>query len=521
MNMSYDGAPAVRLESQTDLLKKLESLTADSSNMVMVEGKTGSGKSWLSQQFLNLHSNSNHHLYSFLICLPSQDTEQQRSVILGQLLSDSFCTGEEPLLESIEENLQDEEIKATIVVDRADLLAKNLLEEFCQLVSTAQGNPDWQISVILFTKPNSLYIDVIESKYTIPDIQTLAIPALTDDETELFMEQIVFPAAKVTNKKKQQTLYQAAEVIERTPGKLLSLVAGESHSVVCWVKRSLIALLVLLVLMGGWSWWTSYQARVEDQKADSQQRADNQDSSKVALDNAINRSVNSDESQVDSLPEAVTDKTLTVGDKAAVEDQERVVIPSKMVDDLVVEHAPTSDEMLDQTPPKNNAQAAPAEQWTIEESKPEPAKSESAAKTDPVKTEPAKTESTSTTTKADAPKASSPKTSSPKTTSTQSTFTLNDKELLAVSDSRYTLQLVASTTKAGVEKFIQTYDLAGKVRTYDTDRNGSTWYIVTYQDFADINQAREAVKGLSTELQKRQPWPKSLAQVHQEIQRAK
>ena len=95
MSMIHDGAHMVQLESQTDILDGLQMFTRLDSNVICVEGEKGSGKSWLAQRFLN--TDKKIQTLSFLICLPSQTADQQRSVLLGQLLSDSFCTGEETL----------------------------------------------------------------------------------------------------------------------------------------------------------------------------------------------------------------------------------------------------------------------------------------------------------------------------------------------------------------------------------------------------------------------------------------
>lgn len=478
MSMTHDGAHMVQLESQTELLESLQRYTRLDSNVICVEGEKGSGKSWLAQRFLN--TDVKIQTLSFLICLPSQTAEQQRSVLLGQLLSDSFCTGEETLVESLSVFRKDQDCKATIIVDDANLLAEHLLDELSQLVLASQANPLWQISVILFSKPNAIDESLLNTDPK-PEFKRIAIAPLSDDEATDFIEQLVIPMAHIDSEKKKQAIHRSAQSVVNYPGNLLALSESHRKPVVCWVKRSLIALIVILLALGGWSWWTSYQARVQDQLADSGVIDDANVDPQLALDEqsqsnpisgaqaTISGAVSTSETdaaskQDDNLPKEVTEKTLTVGDESSSE-QKRVVVPSNVVDAL-----------LDGDSPK-----------------------EAKVSSDEVKaTEVATTSSLS-----------------------NDQLTLASEALLAVPAQRYTLQLAAVTQQQEAVNFIKMYNLDGKVRVYRTIRNQQSWYIVTYQDFASIKQTHEASQELPLALQKEQPWPKSMAQVHQEIERVK
>lgn len=480
MSMTHEGAPIVQLESQRDLLDALQMFTRLDSNVICIEGEQGSGKSWLAERFLN--TDKEIQTLSFLLCLPSQTAEQQRSVLLGQLLADSFCTGEETLVESLLVFCKDKECQATIVVDDANLLADHLLDELSQLVWAAQNNPLWQLNVILFSEPNAINEASLETSPK-PEFKRIAVAPLTDNEAADFIDQLVIPISRIESDKKKQAIHRAAKSVVNYPGHLLALAEPHKQPVVCWVKRSLIALIIILLALGGWSWWTSYQARVQDQRIDNhdvesevfeqQENPINTVSPNISAADASVSSAGSaliaeKEAQKDgNLPQSVTDKTLTVGDELDSE-QKRVVVPSNVVDAL-----------LDGDAPKDAA----ASNETV--------------------------------------------TSTQKSGSAETSSLLNEKliladdALLAVSAKRYTLQLAAVTNQQEVISFIKMYDLDGQVRVYQTIRNQQPWYIVTYQDFDSIQQTRQAVQELSLALQKEQPWPKSIAQVHQEIERAK
>ena len=481
MSMTHDGAHIVQLESQTELLESLQMFTRLDSNVICVEGEKGSGKSWLAQRFLN--TDKKIQTLSFLICLPSQTAEQQRSVLLGQLLSDSFCTGEETFVESLSAFRKDQDCKATIIVDDANLLAEHLLDELSQLVLASQANPLWQISVILFTEPNAIDESLLNTNPK-PEFKRIAISPLSDNEATDFIDQLVIPLAHIDSEKKKQAIHHSALSVVNYPGNLLALSESHKKPVVCWVKRSLIALIIILLALGGWSWWTSYQARVQDQQTEADviestesKKGDNdtlanQTSAAINTLSGAESTLSGDQVEApqeeDTLPQAVTDKTLTVGDESDSE-QKRVVVPSKVVDALLDGDSPkdakvSSDEVT-------SAQASSLK-------------------------------NTGSSLKGDQ-------------------LTLADDVLLAVPAERYTLQLAAVTKQQEAVNFIKMYNLDGKVRVYRTIRNQQSWYIVTYQDFASIKQTHEASQELPLALQKEQPWPKSMAQVHQEIERVK
>lgn len=462
------GAELVLLESQTKILNGLQKLTHSQSNIIYVEGESGAGKSWLAQRFLN--TDKEIQTLSFLICLKSQTAAQQRSVLMSQLLSDSLCTGEETLVESLQAYRKDQQCNATIIVDDANLLAPHLIDELCELVQVSQQSHAWQINVILFAASSSLD-DHLLNKMGQSGIKSLVLQPLTDAEAKLFLEQLVIPHCK-TNKERTNT-YQTATKIENWPGDLLALKPSSKHHASPWVRTLLVGLIIILLAMGGWSWWASYQANTQSERAASNNQSQLASSSQDTSDSThtVSSEENSELTEADAnqqnsfssdnngLPPAVTSETITVGDSEE-SDQQRVLVPSDVVDALMDGDDPTETSSSRQ----NNA-------------------------------------------------------TSPQNASNAS-ITLANDELMSVSPERYTLQLATFPNKSDTLYFIQSYKLQDKVRVYQTIRNQKPWYVITYQDFETISDSREAVKQFSTELQAELPRPKPMEQVQQEIHRA-
>ncbi|MEZ9545673.1 cell division protein DamX, partial [Vibrio crassostreae] len=89
----------LELESQVELLERLQLLTNFGSNLVTVAGKTGSGRSWLAQRYLEAWSTEKNQC--LLLCHPSQDDQQRRALILSQIVSDPLFNQHDSLSDSL------------------------------------------------------------------------------------------------------------------------------------------------------------------------------------------------------------------------------------------------------------------------------------------------------------------------------------------------------------------------------------------------------------------------------------
>ncbi|USV56584.1 SPOR domain-containing protein [Aeromonas encheleia] len=79
------------------------------------------------------------------------------------------------------------------------------------------------------------------------------------------------------------------------------------------------------------------------------------------------------------------------------------------------------------------------------------------------------------------------------------------------------VQLMGSGSLAAIEQFVLANRLAGKVWIYQTKFHGRPWYVVLKGEHASMSQALAAIRKLPPALQKAGPWPKSFAQVKNEL----
>ncbi len=94
------------LESQTELLERLQLLTRFGSNLVNVCGRQGAGKSWLAQRFLDSWAQDKNQ--SLLMCHPNQSDEQRRVTMLSQLFSEPLYNSKDALAESFARLFEDQ-----------------------------------------------------------------------------------------------------------------------------------------------------------------------------------------------------------------------------------------------------------------------------------------------------------------------------------------------------------------------------------------------------------------------------
>ncbi len=84
--------------------------------------------------------------------------------------------------------------------------------------------------------------------------------------------------------------------------------------------------------------------------------------------------------------------------------------------------------------------------------------------------------------------------------------------------SHYTLQLLGGQTEDGILRFIHQHKLTGKAVYYRTIRNNRPWYVLVYNSYPNYASAKAAITTLPTSLRKTQPWPRSFAGIHAELQ---
>ncbi|MEQ6347960.1 SPOR domain-containing protein [Vibrio cyclitrophicus] len=494
----------LELESQVELLERLQLLTNFGSNLVTVAGKAGSGRSWLAQRYLEAWSTEKNQC--LLLCHPSQDDQQHRALILSQIVSDPLFNQHDSLSDSLTRLLDGDSCNVVIVVDDAHRLSELLVSELWMLVLEAQSNPQWTINIVLFSE--SGHLDTLLTRLSYGQQHKpidLEIDDLSQSEAEHFFESLVI---RYVDDESETRVRRAFNKAQPLPGELMAL--GELKVEKRIIIRSIIGspiniaivVALLLVLIGGGYWWMFSQPTPDD-KAQSliapiEQTAIptfevESGSEQVGVDGALSAETDMSYQGADddssSLPPTVVEDTASVGE--VEQDQQRVVITSDVVDAL-----------LDDKPESADTSVIDA---VVEENTGDPVSP--LPESEKVESQPSIDEELDLTN------------SNPPTK--KITFSFAREELQAISPRAYTLQLSAMTSLEDVQSFIEEYEVEDKVRIYPTLRNDTKWFIITYQDYPTIQVARDAVSALSKPLQQLEPWAKSMNQVHREIERAK
>ncbi len=485
-------AHVLELDSQTEILERLQLLTRFGSNLVNVCGSQGAGKSWLAQRYLEAWADDKNQ--SLLMCHPNQDDEQRRTTILSQLSSEFLFNPQDSLVDSFVHMFEQSRCDIVVVIDDAHLLSETMVSELWVWILESLNNPLWTVNVVMFAQSTGLDALLARLSYGQEHKPVdLEVDLLSKDEADRLFEYRVMRYVDAANERRVRSAYQKVKYL---PGEIMAL--GEQKVEKRIVIRSIIGspvnavllILLLIVLIGGGYWWWLSQPS-PDEKAHQlvlteEQTAiptlNNESDASVSADSAAQNGVVDDTA---ALPPDVVATTESVG--TSDNEQQRVVITSDVVDALLKGKAEEADTSKIDNLVKNSADT------------------------------PAVTEPSATVPEAEA--AVQTKTETPP--ETKITFSFGRDELKAMSPRSYTLQLAAVNTLPDVQKFIDKYQLQGKVNVYPTLRNDVEWYIITYSNYPTIQLARDAVESLSKPLQNLGPWAKSLSQVHREIDRAK
>ncbi|MCK6263163.1 AAA family ATPase [Vibrio sp. ZSDE26] len=501
MSLTHESR-VLELESQTELLERLQLLTNFGSNLVTVGGEIGAGKSWLAQRYLEAWAQDKNQ--SLLMCHPNQDDTQRRSTILNQVISNPLFSPQDSLIDSLKLILDGEPCDLVIVVDDAHLLTESFISELWMLVLEAQSDPHWSINVVLFAKSNSIEGLLTRLSYGQEHKPIeLEVDMLSEEEADRFFEFLVIRYVDNDLERRVRQVYKKTLPL---PGEIMAL--GDHKVEKRIIIRSIVgspakiaAIIILLLLaIGGGYYWMMGQPS-PDEKA--QQITENLEQTVIPTLPSVSSSVDTTDSQVAqeqeadvidpsyqgadddslSLPDDVVDQTVSVG--SADDNQQRVVITSDVVDALL-DDKPVDTSNIDNAIADAKQQSS---ETKVDVDRGEAVEVESAEEQPP-------TEKTIT-------------------------FSFSREALLGFSPRSYTLQLAAMNSLSEVQMFIEQYSLQNSVRIYPTVRNEVEWYIVTYENYPTIQIARDAVETLPKELQELSPWAKSMSQVHREIERAK
>lgn len=485
------------LDSQIQLLSRIQFLTRFSSNFVQITGEQGAGKTWLSECYLDAWAND--PIQSLLICNSNQQDPQHRAIILRQLVRSGIFNEENTILQSLDQMLKGQTVHALIVIDDAHRLSANIVAELWALISEAQRRDGWQINVLLFSLPGKLnkWLHKLSSGQGKKPLE-LEISPLTENERDMFIDLLM--VSRKMDAASRRVLKQKALSLPPLPGLLMGLGSLEASSMdkkkpaSRWVMIILIVLLVIVAGALAWLILMPKTAEVDKRVAlpNSAETLSMEDDSlmsqalfpdelimpndvvleETALDNTV-------QDDTSALSPAITIEGMTVGrnDK----NRREVVVPENVVEAIIEEQQMGEEALV-----FSESSFIPEQivETTIESVQPESAVSLSEIAAPFPDT-------------LDVP--------------------LANQMLLAVPVSHYALQLAALKSELAVNDFIKEHGLQNQVFVYETRREGVPWFMVLFDTYLNVADARRAEKQLPGNLRALSPWPKSFTRIHQEI----
>ena len=215
MSLAHDRR-VLELDSQVELLERVQLLTNFGSNLVTVTGESGAGKSWVAHRYLEAWSEDTNQ--SLLICHPSQNDEQRRSMLITQLIPSPLFNPQDTLVDSFTRLLENEHCNLVIVIDDAHFLSEPFIAELWALIQEAQLMPKWTINAVLFSGAKSIERLLARLSHGIDHKPVdIEIEPLNQSEADRFFEQLVIRFVEDNMERRVRNAYR----------KLNSLLPGE------------------------------------------------------------------------------------------------------------------------------------------------------------------------------------------------------------------------------------------------------------------------------------------------------
>ncbi len=84
---------------------------------------------------------------------------------------------------------------------------------------------------------------------------------------------------------------------------------------------------------------------------------------------------------------------------------------------------------------------------------------------------------------------------------------------------QFTVQMIASSNRAEVERFIIKHKLEGPNSIFSFDRGDQTWYALIHGLYAEIDDAKDAVKALPKAVRSQHPWIRQIKRIHESLKK--
>ena len=495
--------PLLNIDSQAQLISRLQFLSRFASNFIHVSGDHGAGKTQIAHQYLEYSESSQN--CALVSCRPNQKDGMLRTMILQQLFREPLFDANDKLLDSFERMQGNEHCDVVIVIDDAHCLSFYLFSELWSLTQETVIRPGWKINIILFSQKELLkrYISQIEQIGESKIIE-IDIAPLTLSESEQFLGSM--QAIGALNGESLRHLQQ--QMIERDflPGELLNMAqeaesdfdidALTSKPIIAKKKsrKGLIFSLILLLLIAGIGsafWWMPEEVQNKASQV-LHQIFDTQDEEQIANSGAdllaskdgvklTDIMQQREKISASELPQPITNDGVTLESVATDENKQRVIVSAEVVDTLVEKEQgeksqePNIEVISEGIEENNSAEVA----VNVEESMPQP------------------------------------------TVANVDSF-INPQLLLTRNSRHFTLQFAAAKDLTTAMEFIEMAKVEPQdMLVYRAKHNGALWYVFVSGDYPNMEQARRAIVTLPQTLQDAKPWVKSYRKVKEEINQAR
>ena len=483
-------AKSLDLDSQIQLLTRVQFITRFSSHLIHLSGVKGSGKTWLAHSFLEHYATDCHQV--LLQCQSGQTDLQHRTLLLQQFVSQAMFNEHDSLCQSVEHLLAGQRCKLMIVIDDAHRLSATLIAELWALAHYANQRAELQLNIVLFAHCGALtptLAQVAHGSGTVP--VELDIEDLSHQHVALFTDMLI--AADDVDISCRRTLKQRLLTVLPRLGVLHNRPQSEGMSMTSHSKKSLLSFVVIILAIivlavAGYGLMTMRSQTDNHSQSSTVMTPLPATEAKPMIETVTIDDV--------PLPPEIQTQGLTVGRQDKTKHEQHVVVSEQQIDAMVDEqslkgHSIATDmtDMTDTENPGLTPTTMPEANVAI------------IAKVQPL----------------------SPVVAPTAVTLLDLSIKLATykAQLVVIKPTHYALQLAATQSLAAAAEFIGTHNVAEMTMIYQTERNQQPWFIVVTGNYTTANQARAAKKKLSASLQQLKPWLKSYRQIQQEMNRLK